>query len=110
VQAHGFVDRVSKDIDLFTTMTSTADFPAAQAAVVTALEADGLAVAVEREGATFARLVVADPGSGEISTLELGVVTKIRLRRRWAAAPTWRGADAPSSVRAARAGDPPSAT
>jgi hypothetical protein len=50
VQAHGFVDRVSKDVDLFTTMTSAADFPAARAAVVTALEADGLAVAVQREG------------------------------------------------------------
>jgi hypothetical protein len=73
VQAHGFVDRVSKDVDLFTTMASAADFPAAQAAVVTALEADGLAVAVERDGATFARLVVADPGSGATSTLELGV-------------------------------------
>src|SRR5215470_5368006 len=54
VQAHGFVDRVSKDVDLFTTMSSAADFPAAQAAV-------------------FARLVVADPGSGQRSTLELGV-------------------------------------
>jgi hypothetical protein len=73
VQAHGFVDRVSKDVDLFTTMAAAADFPAAQTAVLTALEADGLAVSVEREGATFARLAVCDPGSGETSTLELGV-------------------------------------
>jgi hypothetical protein len=58
VQAHGFVDRVSKDVDLFTTVAAAADSPAAQAAVVTALQADGLAVAVEREGATFARLAV----------------------------------------------------
>jgi hypothetical protein len=73
VQAHGFVDRVSKDVDLFTTMAAAVDFPAAQTAVVTALEADGLTVVVEREGATFARLAVTDPSSGETSTLELGV-------------------------------------
>lgn len=73
VQAHGFVDRISKDVDLFTTMAAAADFPAAQAAVVAALRADGLDVGVEREGATFARLAVSDPVSGEASTLELGV-------------------------------------
>jgi len=37
------------------------------------LDADGLTVSVERESATFARLAVSDPGSGETSTLELGV-------------------------------------
>jgi hypothetical protein len=73
VQAHGFVDRVSKDVDLFTTMAAAADFPAAQAAVAAALRAEGLDVAVEREGDTFARLAVRDPASGETSTLELGV-------------------------------------
>lgn len=73
VQAHGFVDRISKDVDLFTTMAAAADFPTAQAAVVAALRADGLDVEVEREGATFARLAVSDPVSGEASTLELGV-------------------------------------
>lgn len=73
VQAHGFVDRVSKDVDLFTTVAAAAEFPAAQAVVAEALRADGLDVTVEREGATFARLVVSDPASGETSTLELGV-------------------------------------
>jgi hypothetical protein len=73
VQAHGFVDRVSKDVDLFTTMAAAADFPAAQAVVAAALRADGLDVTVEREGATFARLAVSEPASGETSTLELGV-------------------------------------
>jgi hypothetical protein len=73
VQAHGFVDRVSKDVDLFTTMAAVGDFPAARAAVVAALRADGLDVAVERDGATFTRLGVRDPDSGETSTLELGV-------------------------------------
>jgi hypothetical protein len=83
VHAHGFVDRVSKDVDLFTTMAADADFPAAQTAVVTALVADGLAVSVEREGATFARLAVSDPGSGETSTLELGVDWRASRRCSW---------------------------
>lgn len=61
VQAHGFVERVSKDVDLFTTMAAAGDFPTAQAAVLAGLRADGLEVAVEREGPTFARLAVADP-------------------------------------------------
>lgn len=73
VQAHGFVERVSKDVDLFTTMAAAGDFPTAQAAVVAGLRADGLEVAVEREGPTFARLAVADPVGGRSSTLELGV-------------------------------------
>lgn len=54
-------------------MAAAADFPAAQAAVVAGLRADGLEVTVEREGPTFARLAVADPVGGEASTLELGV-------------------------------------
>jgi hypothetical protein len=49
VQAHGFVDRVSEDVDLFTTMTTVAEFPRAQADVVAALRTDG---------PTFARLGV----------------------------------------------------
>ncbi len=73
VQAHGFVDRISNDVDLFTTMTAAADFPAAQAEVVAALRAAGLDVVVQREGPTFARIGVADPADGRASTLELGV-------------------------------------
>ncbi len=72
VQAHGFVERMSQDVDLFTTMAAVADFPAAQAEVVTALCADGMDVMVEREGPTFARLVVSDPVGGHTSVLELG--------------------------------------
>ena len=73
VQAHGFVDRVSKDIDLFTTETAVADFAVAESDVVDALRGDGLVVTVERDGPTFARLAVADPVGGYASTIELGV-------------------------------------
>jgi len=41
VQAHGFVDRPSKDVDLFTTMAAISDFATAQAAVADALRAAG---------------------------------------------------------------------
>lgn len=73
VQAHGFVDRLSKDVDLFTTMAAISDFATAQAAVADALLSDGLEVTVEREGPFFARLAVADPVSRDASTVELGV-------------------------------------
>ena len=69
VQAHGFVERMSKDVDLFTTMSAVADFPTAQAEVVTALRADGIDVVIEREGPTFARLVVSDPRSDDVQAL-----------------------------------------
>lgn len=73
VQAHGFVDRVSKDVDLFTTMAAASEFSAAQAAVVAALRADGLEVTLQREGPSFARLAVTDLAAGNTSTVELGV-------------------------------------
>lgn len=72
VQAHGFVERISKDVDLFTTMSAVADFATAQADVMAALRAHGFDVAVERDGPTFARLAVSDPVSGNATILELG--------------------------------------
>jgi hypothetical protein len=67
---------------------------AAQAAVVTALAADGLAVVVEREGATFARLAASDPSSGETSTLELGVDWRAFLPVQLAIGPVLHPVDA----------------
>jgi hypothetical protein len=72
VQAHGFVTRYSKDVDLFTSTAATDDFPAAAAAVVQALRSDGLSVTIDREGPTFVRLDIADP-AGTASVMELGV-------------------------------------
>ena len=73
VQAHGFVDRVSKGVDLFTTMAAASDFSAAQAAVAAALRADRLEVIVERKEPWFARLAVTDLAAGNTGTVELGV-------------------------------------
>lgn len=44
MQAHGFVERMSKDVDLFTTMSAVANFPTAQAEVMAALRVEGLDV------------------------------------------------------------------
>lgn len=69
VQAHGFVDRVSKDVDLFTTMAAASDFPAAVRAVEAAFQADGLDVVIEQEGATFARLAAVDAAANKLCAL-----------------------------------------
>jgi hypothetical protein len=42
VQAHGFLDRPSADLDIFTTSRGEEDFPAAVNAVLVALRNDGL--------------------------------------------------------------------
>jgi len=94
VQAHGFVDRLSKDLDLFTTMAAVAEFPAAKAAVAAALRADGLEVIVEREGPSFARLAVADPAGGSASTVELGVDWRAYPPVQLAVGPVLHPADA----------------
>jgi hypothetical protein len=73
VQAHGLVERVSQDVDLFTTQAAVVDFALAEADIVNALRTDGLVVTVERDGPTFARLAVVVPVDGFASTIELGV-------------------------------------
>jgi hypothetical protein len=42
VQAHGFLDRPSADVDIFTTSRAEGDFPVAVDAVLAALRSDGL--------------------------------------------------------------------
>lgn len=73
VQAHGFVERRSEDVDLFTTADIEGEFPAAVAALVEALGADGFEITVVRQGETFARLVVTDRQEGTVTRMELGV-------------------------------------
>lgn len=71
VQAHGFIERRSEDVDLFT--TADGDLPAAVDALADALRREGLAVAIVRRSPTFARLDVTDPGNGANAPIELGV-------------------------------------
>jgi Nucleotidyl transferase AbiEii toxin, Type IV TA system len=73
VQAHGFVDRPSEDVDLFTTTAAQEQFPDALAAVIDAYEADGLDVFVTISNPGFARLQVTDPTTDATTKVELGI-------------------------------------
>jgi Nucleotidyl transferase AbiEii toxin, Type IV TA system len=73
VQAHGFLDRPSEDVDLFTTMDAEGDFPAAVAAITNAFQDDGLHVEAPVNAPGFARLLVSDPLSGDSAQVELGI-------------------------------------
>lgn len=72
VQAHGFLDRPSADVDIFTTSRAEGDFPMAVDAVLTALSSDGLIPETEIRNTSFARITVADPG-GTSAKIEMGV-------------------------------------
>lgn len=74
IQAHGFVQRQSEDVDLFTTMTAVEGaFSVAVEAVAEALRSDGLEVTTDLQFETFARLGITDQGTGRNSKMELGV-------------------------------------
>lgn len=72
VQAHGFLDRPSADVDIFTTSRAEGDFPAAVDAVLAALRGDGLVPEAEIRNASFARIAVATPDGGT-TKIEMGV-------------------------------------
>lgn len=62
VQAHGFLDRPSADVDLFAEASTQFDFSQAADAVIAAYRRDGLQAEAEARSSTFARLSVS---SGE---------------------------------------------
>jgi hypothetical protein len=71
VQAAGLLQRPSEDVDLFTAWDRRDDFTTAVTAVVHTYRDDGLAVDIERQYDTFARLTVTD--GQRTSKVELGV-------------------------------------
>lgn len=71
VQAHGFLDRPSADVDLFAEASAKFDFPEAFDAVIAAYQRDGLEAHAEARSSSFARLMVS--GGGEQARVELGV-------------------------------------
>lgn len=73
VQAHGFLDRPSEDVDLFTTSALEDHFPDALTSVIAAYEADGFDVFTTAENLAFARLQVTDPTTGATAKVELGI-------------------------------------
>jgi hypothetical protein len=71
VQAAGFLQRPSEDIDLFTIWERRGEFETACGAIVAAYRAAGLHVEAERRHDTFTRLTVSD--GVQIAKVELGV-------------------------------------
>src|SRR5258705_11571893 len=71
VQAAGFLQRPSEDIDLFTVWERRSEFETAAGAIVDAYLAAGLSVEAERRHDTFTRLTVSD--GVRIAKVELGV-------------------------------------
>ena len=71
VQAHGFLDRPSADVDLFAEASVQFDFSQAVDAVIAAYRRDGLQADAEVRSSTFARLSVSV--GEERAKVELGV-------------------------------------
>jgi hypothetical protein len=71
MQANGFLDRPSADVDLFTAWNRSGEFDAAVEAIINAYKADGLDVVADRRHDMFARLVVSD--HRDSSKVELAV-------------------------------------
>jgi hypothetical protein len=71
VQAAGFLQRPSEDIDLFTAWERRDEFETAAGAIVNAYVVAGLSVEVERRHDTFTRLTVSD--GVQTAKVELGV-------------------------------------
>lgn len=71
VQAAGFLQRPSEDIDLFTIWDRRGEFETAADAIVTAYRSAGLKVEAERRHDTFLRLTVSD--GEQTAKVELGI-------------------------------------
>lgn len=72
LRAHGFGERDSDDIDLFTNVVDTGRFATAVERLTAAYRDDGLAVEVARQAPLFARLVVTGE-DGTSAKADLGV-------------------------------------
>jgi hypothetical protein len=72
VQAHGFVERLSEDVDLFTVAAAEEQFGQAVAAAVAAYRDGGLTVETTLQSPAFARLVLTSV-DGEQVRVEFGI-------------------------------------
>lgn len=72
VQAHGFLERPSEDVDLFTVSQAESSFDEAVSAAVAAYLAAGLAVEIMRRDPAFTRMVLTDD-QGRRVRVELGI-------------------------------------
>jgi hypothetical protein len=92
VQAHGFLNRISADVDLFAQAGAEFDFVHAVDVVVSAYRHEGIQVDIEIRTASFARLnVVSD---GESAKVELGLDWRKNEPIRMALGPVLHADDA----------------
>jgi hypothetical protein len=92
IQAHGFLDRISSDVDIFASSRAEFDFAQAVDAVVAACQHEGLHVNTEVRGPSFARLNVVS--GREIAKVELGVDWRENEPVRLAVGPVLHADDA----------------
>ena len=92
VQAHGFLDRPSADVDLFAEASADFNFSEAVNAVIAAYQRDGLDARTEARSSSFARLSVS--GNEEQARVELGVDWRMNEPIRLAIGPVLHADDA----------------
>lgn len=85
VQAYGFLDRPSADVDLFAEASAQFDFAEAVDAVIAAYQRDGLDARAEARSSSFARLGVST--TEEQARVELGVDWRMNEPIRFAIGP-----------------------
>ncbi|HEX3490304.1 MAG TPA: nucleotidyl transferase AbiEii/AbiGii toxin family protein [Streptosporangiaceae bacterium] len=92
VQAHGFLDRMSADVDLFAQASAGSDITQAVDVVIAAYQRDGLQVEAELRNASFARLNVRS--ATESAKVELGLDWRKKEPVRLAVGPVLHADDA----------------
>ena len=73
IREHGFIDRPTEDVDLFTTQSAQHEFAPALGRVVAALQEAGYDVEIRERHPCFSRLVVTRDSSEPVATVDLGV-------------------------------------
>lgn len=71
IQAAGFLERPSEDIDLFALAEFAGRLDEPAQIIIAAYEAEGLTIQRSTEGPIFLRLLVTDPATGDFSKVEL---------------------------------------
>ncbi|MBO0692087.1 MAG: nucleotidyl transferase AbiEii/AbiGii toxin family protein [Acidimicrobiaceae bacterium] len=94
LQAHGLVDRMSEDVDLFTDRWDGTEFGQAVDVVVGAYRQAGLDVTVVQQAGTFARLQVVDPDSKRAGSVDLAADRRSRNPARLSIGPVLAETDA----------------
>ena len=97
LQAHGLVDRMSEDVDLFTDRWDPSAFGRAVEAVTDAYRRHGLEVTVVRQAETSARIRAHDPRTGHLGEVDLAADYREHAPDRLAVGPVLAQADAVAS-------------